>query len=634
MTTMETRLTTTLLGDFRVAGADGQVLPLRSRKEQALFAFLAHEPGRVHSRDALAALLWGERADHHARASLRQALCGLGNALGAAAGLLQHDGQQVSIDATKVVVDLTALRLGLNAADLAELASTLELYRGPLLAGFAARAPAFDEWLDQERRRLHERMLQALARLMVLQEREGRLEDAVLTGLRLLSIEAAHEETHVALMRLYGRLGRRTAIQLQYERCTAALRAEMGVEPAQQTRELLRTLTRSTGNAAASAPTPWIAAAAARPFVGRKAEQVLLEQALASAAAARGAVVLLEGEAGIGGTTLLARAASRAAAQAMAVLAGRCRLLEGRIAFAPWLDACRSAGPAMAPLARTLGTADDPEDLSSPHRFEQALEALGALVAERPTLIVFDDFQWADLPSRQLLGYVAGRLLPGNLVVLAMLQDRAPGAVLPEPLADLERRGLVQRRRLAGLGREDSDTLCRERLALLEPRTACRVDEPAHRLWSLCRGHPQTLARGLDELVERGGSAEAGAWCEALVRARLERLRPDLREMAALISVAGPGVPVDAIVAASGLPSDAARSAIAELEERGITVAHGAGAEFADPAHRDVLRGALDPRRLAVLRRHLRIAESPSRTSPAASRHFARPAALELHDLQ
>ena len=47
---------------------------------------------------------------------------------------------------------------------------------------------------------------------------------------------------------------------------------------------------------------------AAPPFVGRERQLVLLRRMLAGAAAGRPRVVLIEGEAGIGKSTLLARA--------------------------------------------------------------------------------------------------------------------------------------------------------------------------------------------------------------------------------------------------------------------------------------------------------------------------------------
>ena len=57
------------------------VEPPLGAKQLALLAFLVLEP-RPHRREALTALLWSEYPDDNARASLRQALSHLRDALG------------------------------------------------------------------------------------------------------------------------------------------------------------------------------------------------------------------------------------------------------------------------------------------------------------------------------------------------------------------------------------------------------------------------------------------------------------------------------------------------------------------------------------------------------------------------
>ena len=62
-----------LFGGFRLASPSGTLVTVSSRKAQALLAYLV-VAGRRCSRDDLAALLWGDRADGQARQSLRQTL--------------------------------------------------------------------------------------------------------------------------------------------------------------------------------------------------------------------------------------------------------------------------------------------------------------------------------------------------------------------------------------------------------------------------------------------------------------------------------------------------------------------------------------------------------------------------------
>lgn len=61
-------------GDFHLLSPDGRDATPRARKARALVAWLAFHPDRPHSRERLAGLLWGDRAEEQARASLRHCL--------------------------------------------------------------------------------------------------------------------------------------------------------------------------------------------------------------------------------------------------------------------------------------------------------------------------------------------------------------------------------------------------------------------------------------------------------------------------------------------------------------------------------------------------------------------------------
>ena len=75
------RLTLTLLGDFQVRLGPAPPLRLRTRKAEALLAYCALPPGPPHSRDKLAALLWGDLSPQQARSRLRETLFVLRRAL-------------------------------------------------------------------------------------------------------------------------------------------------------------------------------------------------------------------------------------------------------------------------------------------------------------------------------------------------------------------------------------------------------------------------------------------------------------------------------------------------------------------------------------------------------------------------
>ncbi len=128
----------TLFGGFSAAGADGAEIRLKSRKAKALLAYLALPPGKSRSREEIMALLWSDRGEAQARASLRQVLTGLRKDLGEEAmAALNITDDAVSLDPDRVMVAAA------SAGD-------------ELLAGFHLHDPAFEEWLRDERLRLED----------------------------------------------------------------------------------------------------------------------------------------------------------------------------------------------------------------------------------------------------------------------------------------------------------------------------------------------------------------------------------------------------------------------------------------------------------------------------------------------
>ena len=130
----------TLYGGFSLAGADGSQVQLKSQKAKALLAYLALSPGQTASREQIMALLWSDRAEAQARASLRQVLFGLKKELdGEVLAALRICDDAVSLDPDLVVVE--------ERKDDSE-----------LLAGFHLHDPAFEDWLRDERLKAEDAM--------------------------------------------------------------------------------------------------------------------------------------------------------------------------------------------------------------------------------------------------------------------------------------------------------------------------------------------------------------------------------------------------------------------------------------------------------------------------------------------
>jgi DNA-binding SARP family transcriptional activator len=119
-----------------------------------------------------------------------------------------------------------------------ELAS---MCKGELLDDLSGTTVAFDQWLLAERTRfisqlrlLFESELQQLGNVPV--DRRAKLARSV------IAFEPTHEGASRILMRALADMGERAQALREYERCHAALRASLDVEPSRETRALYQAL--------------------------------------------------------------------------------------------------------------------------------------------------------------------------------------------------------------------------------------------------------------------------------------------------------------------------------------------------------------------------------------------------------
>jgi DNA-binding CsgD family transcriptional regulator len=194
-------------------------------------------------------------------------------------------------------------------------------------------------------------------------------------------------------------------------------------------------------------------------MVGRDREQDLLQARLNDAAAGRGGLVVLVGEAGAGKTRLVQHAADVAAAAGLPVLAGRAVPGASPSPYRPlteaFLSAYRTARPPDDPTLAGFGPhlgrlvpewrtdASGAED--SPVLLAEAVVRLLALHgAGRGTLLLVEDVHWADPETLEVLDYLADALRgepvlgictsrPGGAAgeLLQRLARRDPAAVVP-----------------------------------------------------------------------------------------------------------------------------------------------------------------------------------------------------------
>ncbi len=177
------------------------VLP-PGRKTRALLAIIALSAPRPALRGRLAELLWSRRPDEQARASLRQEIHRLLEALSpSGTDILTITRDHLSLRPGVVWVDVDEVLRATTAEP-----ASLSLLDGDLLEDLDEVDPAFDAWLTTERERVRDRA-RNLAEALLRERAEP--EAAIPAAQQLLSIDRAHEGAWRALMRAHAARGER-----------------------------------------------------------------------------------------------------------------------------------------------------------------------------------------------------------------------------------------------------------------------------------------------------------------------------------------------------------------------------------------------------------------------------------------
>ena len=230
-----------LLGGLAVQGAGaGDGNSALQSKQVALLAYLAvSDDETFHRRDRLAALLWPELDQAHARAALRKALHHLRAHLGHEV-VSTRGHEEVRLDPAAVWCD--ARELILRAAERTEAAdeAAVSLYAGELLPGLhVAEAGEFMQWLDERRLALRSLARDCALRLAGAHRGRGEARQAGQWAARATGIVPLEEEPNRLLIELLDESGDAPAALDAYRRWAELLARELEVEPDDETRAIV-----------------------------------------------------------------------------------------------------------------------------------------------------------------------------------------------------------------------------------------------------------------------------------------------------------------------------------------------------------------------------------------------------------
>ena len=256
-----------VLGRFEIVGPQGPVA-VRAKKLRGLIAYLSATHPEPQSRETLMALFWGSHFDKQARQNLRQSIARLKQLLGPEA--LVIDEESVGFRSHLLESDIGRLKRAIRDKSPVALRAAGDISSADLLAGLSIAEENWSEWLESERPRVHQHLVDALVLLSDLEFGDGNFDAALHAAERALDLDPLREDAFRSVVRALERLARGSDAINRYVAFTERLQKELGVSPAEETLALVDAMR-------ASPPDPAPAGLAALP----RSPQIPAEASLA-----------------------------------------------------------------------------------------------------------------------------------------------------------------------------------------------------------------------------------------------------------------------------------------------------------------------------------------------------------------
>ena len=652
------RLTSPSEIELRVLGEldgvrSGTVIDLGGRRQRAVLAALVIARGDVVSAERLAECVWGDGAAARSGGPLHSYVSHLRRRMQPDAGarvrtdVIVRVGAGYQLSIGPHAVDAWQFEHELECAtDLPpterarRLRAALQLWRGPAYTEYAD-----ESWAGTEVARLTE--LRAVARDRLMDARLALGESALVVPEleALIGDDPLREERWRLLVLALYRGGRQGDALAALRRARQTLADELGIEPGPALRTLERDVlaqspaldgparmlpapampTVNRPPSGGPGPEPIAEAVPAgsgrvpRPdLVDRERELSCLARAVEDLRGGTGGVLLIEGSAGIGKTSLLIEAGRLATAAGARALSARASEMERafgfgtvRQLFEPILldptggDALLTgAAQGARPVFETVGD----ELVENSFAVLHGLFRLTVnLAADAPVLLAVDDVQWCDGASMRFLAYLVKRLegLPVLVVMAVRTGEPRPA---DELLADLLLEPSATVLRPQALSVEATGAVVRTRLTSADDGFVATC----HRTTS---GNPlllRQLVRALEsegvppDVVHADTVRAVGSRAVAsLVMLRLRRMPAAAVEVARAVAFIGADADLPAIAALAQLPEEQAAEAL-DLLSRGEILADDRPLRFVHPLVQDAVYHDVSPGERAL--RHERAA--------------------------
>ncbi len=605
-----------LLQQLTVSVNDGIPIDMGSPTARTLFAYLVLNKNKEIDRRRLAFIFWAHTSEQAARRNLRQYLHRLRRSLEEIdpnGRLITTEGHIVRFNPPDTcVIDIDQFK---NAVAANDLPRAVTLYRGDLLPDI------YDDWIEDDRRHLHTLYLDSLLHLLEQYENSQKFSDAIPIARAYLAAEPLQEKAHVRLMKLHYAQGSRSRVHAQYEQLRALFAEELGIEPLAETAVLYQQMMDGTFTPAAPPHRPFAPPPPAPPphprnpatpqpaFVGRRHELARLTDALINANNGHGSFHLIRGESGVGKSRLIAETLRKndtqpIPAEELYLFHGRGHEFEVMIPYSLITQALQMGAPAVTweqftpapvwlngllPLLPHLpaylhdaGMTMPPSDKSC-HTIEAVGRLFLTLSRRRLVVLYLDNLHWADMPTWNLLGYLAQRVNNHRILIIGAARVEDMSHERNRLARKMERQHALAQLTLERLNREETAELARH---LIPP---AQQPDPLflRRLYEETAGNPFFIVETVRAVLDDG---ESDNWTrnvptdregkrpffaiplkvQAVIESRLDKLEEESRAALAAAAAIGHEFTFDLLQTISRYDTETVLAALDEWLARGL----------------------------------------------------------------
>jgi DNA-binding SARP family transcriptional activator len=527
-----------LLGNLKITFDDEEFTKVISGAKVRLLAYLVLAIDMPQRRKKISFDLWPDSSEKQALSNLRKLLHDLRECLPQIDRYLKITSAYIQWNhELPFYSDVREFEHAANGRTLYELRIAEELYKGELLPGF------YEEWVGAKRELLAQTYFNVLDKLISIMESQRDYTSALFFANKLLAHNKLREETYRTLMRLHALNKDKASVMQIYRQLHNFLQTELGIDPADETKQLMEKLTQNVGEHSTTAYS-------SKPLIARIGEWGNLLSAWKQAIVSKNALMILKGEVGIGKTRLALEFQAWAESQGDQTVFAACYQSLRSLSYTPVITWLRGLPfPQLNPiwlseLARLL-----PEllviypDLPKPNAIQENwqlnhwYEAIERMLLEtQPLLLILDDIQWSDGETLQLISYLLRSDSKARLLVIATMRtDENLGDAVEHFISGLRIERKLTEIELVPLSEEETNRL------MVETVGDALAERHSLGLYAKTGGNPLFILETLREWQTGNGKSEfrLTQLAKTVIENRLNKLSPDNRQLVSTFAAIG-----------------------------------------------------------------------------------------------